>query len=111
MLNLKNGHIQREREPEKNPSTVSAEMVPFPLTREENMDRRRMMLGGDKAFAEFRHINGLNKAVWIEENGRKIVRKSANRDTLPTCLCYLNGEFAGTRWGHEAIAWLYGEED
>lgn len=36
------------------------------------MDRRRMMLGGDKAFAEFRHINGLNKAVWIEENGRKI---------------------------------------
>ena len=30
------------------------------------------MLGGDKAFAEFRHTNGLNKAVWIEENGRKI---------------------------------------
>ena len=36
------------------------------------MGRRRMMLGGDKAFVEFRHINGINKAVWIEENGRKI---------------------------------------
>ena len=36
------------------------------------MGRRRMMFGGDKALAEFRHINGLNKAVWIEENGRKI---------------------------------------
>jgi hypothetical protein len=31
-----------------------------------------MMLGGDKAFVEFRHINRLDKAVWIEENGRKI---------------------------------------
>ena len=30
------------------------------------------MLGGDKAFVEFGHINELNKAVWIEENGRKI---------------------------------------
>lgn len=46
-----------------------------------------------------------------EENGRKIVRKSTNYDTLPTCLCYINGEFAGTRWGHGVIAWLYGEGD
>lgn len=30
------------------------------------------MFGRDKAFVEFRHINELNKAVWIEENGRKI---------------------------------------
>ena len=36
------------------------------------MDRRRMMLGGDKAFVDFKHINELDKAVWIEENGRKI---------------------------------------
>lgn len=36
------------------------------------MDRRRMMLGRDKAFVDFRHINRLDKAVWIEENGRKI---------------------------------------
>lgn len=36
------------------------------------MDRRRMMLGGDKVFVEFGHINELNKAVWIETDGRKI---------------------------------------
>lgn len=31
-----------------------------------------MMLGRDKVFVDFRHINEINKAVWIEENGRKI---------------------------------------
>ncbi len=36
------------------------------------MDRRRMMLGGDKAFVDFRHINRLDKAVWIETEERKI---------------------------------------
>ncbi len=31
-----------------------------------------MMLGGDKAFVDFRHINRLDKAVWIETEERKI---------------------------------------
>lgn len=38
------------------------------------MDRRRMMLGGDKAFVEFGHINELNGAVWIEAEGRRIFK-------------------------------------
>ena len=36
------------------------------------MNRRRMMLGADRVFVDFGHINELWKAVWIETEERKI---------------------------------------
>lgn len=46
-----------------------------------------------------------------EKNGRKIIRKSNGRDTLPTCYCVENYKPIGTTYGLSAINWLYGYDD